>query len=233
MRQVRVDGPGPLSEHPGMQMTRVLLADGHRSFVEALAMRLDAEPGLQVVGVVVQPEDALRIVTAQPVDVAVLAVDGGQHGFVTIGRRLQQIRPALKLVGVAGVDDTDLLAQAVREGFRGWVPKDVGIAALLDVLEAVSRGETCIPPALLSRLLPQLLREQDEQRAAEKPLASLTARELQVLRAMSTGASRHEIAAQLGISSNTVRTHMQSILTKLGVHSSLAAVTVARRAGIS
>jgi len=136
-------------------------------------------------------------------------------------------------VGVAGVDDTDLLAQAVREGFRGWVPKDVGIAALLDVLEAVSRGETCIPPALLSRLLPQLLREEEEQRAAEKPLASLTARELQVLKAMSTGASRHEIAAQLGISSNTVRTHMQSILTKLGVHSSLAAVTVARRAGIS
>ena len=68
MRQVRVDAAGPLPEHPGMQMTRVLLADGHRSFVEALAMRLDAEPGLQVVGVVVQPEEALRIVTAQPVD---------------------------------------------------------------------------------------------------------------------------------------------------------------------
>src|SRR6478752_2356394 len=101
MRQVRVDGTGPLPEHPGMQMTRILLADGHRSFVEALAMRLNEEPGLQVVGVVVQPEEAVRVVTTQPVDVAVLAVDNTPHGYVGIGSRLQAIRPGLKLVGVA------------------------------------------------------------------------------------------------------------------------------------
>ena len=230
---MRVDGPVPLPHHPGMRVIRLVLGDGHRSFVEALAMRLDVEPGLQVVAAVVQPEDALRAVQAQPADVAVLAVNTDTAGFLSIGAALLAARPELKLVGVAGADDPGLLARAVRAGFRGWVPKDVGIGALLEVLHAVCRGETCIPPLLLTGLLRRLTCEAEEQRAAELPFTSLTAREQEVLRAMSSGASRQEIAVQLGISPNTVRTHMQSILTKLGVHTSLAAVTLARRAGVS
>jgi DNA-binding NarL/FixJ family response regulator len=225
--------PGGLPDHPGMHAIRVLLGDGHRSFVEALAMRLDVEPGLLVVAAVVQPEDAVRAVQAQPVDVAVLAVNSDVTGFLSVGPHLMASCPDIALVGVTGQDDPALLARAVRAGFRGWVPKDVGLGALLDVLPAVCRGETCIPPLLLTGLLRALLEGDAEQRAAELPFTSLTTREQQVLRAMSSGASRQEIAVQLGISPNTVRTHMQSILTKLGVHTSLAAVTLARRAGIS
>lgn len=233
MRLVRVDAEAPLPDHPRMSTMRVLVADGHRSFVEALTLRLEAEPHLEVVGFAVSPEEAFRIVATHPVDIAVLGVDGAELGFVAMGRRLQELRPGLHLVGVAGDDDTAVLATAVRAGFRGWVPKGVGIGALLDALSAVSRGETAIPPALLSRLLPYLLHEQAEEQAAQAPLAGLTAREREVLRAMSAGATRIQIASQLSISSNTVRTHMQSILTKLGVHSSLAAVMIARRAGLS
>jgi DNA-binding NarL/FixJ family response regulator len=222
--------PAPAGRPPGERVIRLLLAVDQRSFAEALAMRLDAEPGLEVVAVVLTPEDAVRAVRAQPVDVAVLAVDG--DGFIAVGSQLLQTCPNLKLVGVTGDDDPGLLARAVRQGFRGWVPKDVGIEVLLDVLAAVCRGETCVPPLLLTRLLDHLLTEQDERRSAERPFAALTAREEEVLRAMCNGASRSEIAAQLDISANTVRTHMQSILHKLGVHTSLAAVTLARRAGI-
>jgi DNA-binding NarL/FixJ family response regulator len=212
---------------------RVLLGDGHRSFVEALALRLDAEEGIHVVGTVVRPEEALRLARSRAVDVAVLSVSPDPDGFVGIGRRLTELQPRLKLVAVAADDDTVLLARAVSEGFSGWVPKDVGIGALLDVLHGVCQGETCIPPLLLSRLMPYLVREAQSQRVASEPLAALTAREGEVLRAMVSGMSRQEIADQLDISSNTVRTHMQSILSKLGVHSSLAAVAMARRAGLS
>ena len=220
----------PAGGRPVARAIRLLLAVDQRSFAEALALRLDAEPGLDVVAVVLTPEDAVRAVRAQPVDVAVLAVDG--EGFVAVGSQLLQTCPNLKLVGVTGDDDPGLLARAVRQGFRGWVSKDVGIGVLLDVLAAVCRGETCVPPLLLTRLLDRLITEEDERRSAERPFAALTAREEEVLRAMCNGASRSEIAAQLDISANTVRTHMQSILHKLGVHSSLAAVTLARRAGI-
>jgi DNA-binding NarL/FixJ family response regulator len=211
---------------------RVLLGDAHRSFVEALGLRLDAEEGIAVVGTIVRAEEAIRVVRSREVDVAVLAVGPERDGFATIGRDVLRIRPALKLVAVASDDDTELLARVVAQGFSGWVPKDVGIGALLDVLYAVCRGETCIPPLLLSRLVPYLIGEAEAQRAAAEPLGVLTTRELQVLKAMVSGLSRQEIAAQMAISSNTVRTHTQSILSKLGVHSSLAAVALARRAGL-
>jgi len=211
---------------------RVLLGDAHRSFVEALALRLDAEEGIQVVATVVLPDEAVRVAGSRSVDVAVLAVGPGPGGFVSIGRQLSKLQPSIKLVAVAADDDTVLLARAVSEGFSGWVPKDVGIGSLLEVLHAVCRGETRIPPLLLSRLMPYLVRHSQADRS-EEPLATLTARERQVLKAMVGGLSRLEIAEQLDISSNTVRTHMQSILSKLGVHSSLAAVAMARRAGLS
>jgi len=211
---------------------RVLLGDAHRSFVEALALRLDAEEGIEVVATVVLPEEAVQVAGSQTIDVAVLAVGPGPAGFVSIGRRLSKLQPAIKLVAVAADDDTALLARAVNEGFSGWVSKEVGIGALLEVVHAVCRGETRIPPLLLSRLMPHLIRHSQADRSDE-PLAALTARERQVLKAMVGGLSRQEIAEDLDISSNTVRTHMQSILSKLGVHSSLAAVAMARREGLS
>jgi DNA-binding NarL/FixJ family response regulator len=233
LRHLQVDLDTVVPEHRSMHPIRVVLGDGHRSFVEALAMRIDVECGFEVVSTVWEPEDAVRAVRAQPVDVAVLAVDGHDGAFLELGDRLLSARPELKLVAVTGGDDPAALAFAIRSGFRAWVPKDVGICVLLDVLQAVCRGETWIPPGLLTRLLEQMKHERDEQQAAELPLASLTAREHEVLQAMARGARRQEIAEQLSISSNTVRTHTQSILNKLGVHSSLAAVTLARRAGVS
>ena len=215
-----------------MRSIRLLLADRQRSFVEALAMRLDGEPGIQVVAVAVHPQEALSAVKAESVDVAVLAVDNADGGFLAVSPRLRELRPELRLVAVTGSEDVGLLARAVRQDFRGWVPKDAGVYELLDVLQAVERGETRIPPLLLTRLLPVLLHERDERRAAEVSFGTLTKREQEVLRAIASGATRSEIAEQLAISPNTVRTHIQSILTKLDVHTSLEAVALARRAAV-
>jgi DNA-binding NarL/FixJ family response regulator len=216
-----------------MRVTRLLLADRHRSFVEALAMRLDAEPGFEVVAIAVHPDEALSAVRAQPVDVAVLAVDNEDVRFLSMSPDLRRVRPDLNLVAVSGSEDVGLIARVVRHNFRGWVPKEAGVYQLLDVLQAVERGETRIPPLLLTRLLPVLLQQRDERRAAEVSVGSLTRREQEVLQAIAGGATRVEIAQLLAISPHTVRTHMQSILTKLDVHTSLEAVAVARRALVS
>jgi DNA-binding NarL/FixJ family response regulator len=223
------------AEH-GQQRTRrirLLLADAHRSFVEALGMRLDGEIGIRVVAGTVRPQDAVRVARTHPVDVAVLAVDGAATEFLDCADELLAARADVRLVAVAADgQDVAALAEAVRRGFRGWVPKDAGVADLIDVVRGVHRGETRIPPLLLTRLLDRLMTEQQQQRAAELPLASLTVRERQVLEAMMRGLGRDQIAAQLTISPNTVRTHMQNVLGKLEVHSSVAAVALARRAGM-
>ena len=217
---------------PETPVTRVLLTDGHRSFVEALAMLLDAVDGLEVIAAVTRPEEALNVVRSRSVDIAVLTVDGVRDGCLSLAPEFRAAQPELRLVAVADSDDVAVLARAVRAGFRAWVPKSGGIAALVDVLQAVLRDETRIPPHLLTRLLPLLLQEQEERCAAKAVLAALTARERQVLQAMVDGLTRQEIAEDLEISMNTLRTHMQSILGKLGVHASLAAVVIARRAGL-
>ena len=210
---------------------RLLLADGHRAFVEALALRLDAEPDLVVAGVVVQPEDVLPVVAAQQVDVAVLTV-GVAPDFLGTGARLAETRPGTALVAVAEDDDLALVTGALRAGFRAWVPKAVGVTALVQGVRAVHRGESWIPPLLLTSLLPYLLDRREAEQAPDAPFAALTSREADVLRAMARGATRPEIAAELAISAHTVRTHTQNIFTKLGVHTSLAAVALARRAGL-
>jgi two-component system NarL family response regulator len=211
---------------------RVLIAAGQRAFAEALAMRFDSEPDLEVVATATHAEEALRAATASPVDLAVIDVDA-LESFVALGDRLRVIRPGIASVGLTdGGDDPAALTAAVHQGVRGWVRKTADISELLAVVRRVHGGETSIPPRLLTGLLDRLLSEGADERAADLLLASLTSRERRVLQAMSEGAGRQEIADELGISVNTVRTHTQNILTKLDVHSSLAAVRVARRAGL-
>jgi DNA-binding NarL/FixJ family response regulator len=213
-------------------VVRLCLADGQRAFAEALALRLDAEPDLCVVGTVAGPDALLPCLRAHPVDVALLAVDGPRSPFLGVVEAVRAERPEVRLVALAEAPDVPLLARAVRLGFRGWVPKDVDVATLVAVVRDVVDGGTSIPPRLLTELLPHLLHEQEERRESERLLDLLTSREREVLRALSGGADRQVIADELAISSNTVRTHTQSVLKKLGVHSSLAAVALARRAGL-
>ncbi|MGY1671020.1 response regulator transcription factor [Geodermatophilus sp. SYSU D00710] len=211
--------------------TRLLLADHHRSFVQALAIRLDQEPDLEVVAAVTDAQEVLEFADGRLIDIAVLDV-AEPGGFLEASDRLRVARPQVHLVAVAADDDVAVLARAVRQGFRAWVSKELGVAALLDGLRVVRRGGTVIPPVLLTRLLTHLLDEQEKQRNADVLLTLLTSREIQVLRAMTRGLPRYEIAAELGISLNTVRTHVQGILAKLDVNTSLAAVALARRAGM-
>jgi DNA-binding NarL/FixJ family response regulator len=216
-----------------MGVIRVVLEDDHRAFVEALALRLTAEPGIEVVAATTDGRDALRAASGGRVDVALLDINlGVREDGIQLGQALLEENPGLRLVAVTCVEEPATVARALRAGFAAWVPKDVGVTVLLDVLRAVCRGETWIPGLLLTKVLRHMRREEEEQDESQRSLASLTARERDVLLWMTRGASRADIAEQLFISPNTVRTHMQSVLSKLGVHSSLAAVALARRAGL-
>jgi DNA-binding NarL/FixJ family response regulator len=212
---------------------RVLVAGPLAAVVEPLGLRLDAEPGLQVTGTVVEPSEALRALRIRPAEVAVLALAAGPVDFLALADALRAARPGIALVGLPDDDDVRLLERAVRHGVRGWVPMGCGVSALLDAVRAVHRGETAIPPLLLTGLLTRLLQERPAPSAAGSPFAALSSREMEVLRELARGGTRFDIAEELGISPNTVRTHTQSILAKLGVHSSVAAVTLARRAGLA
>ena len=127
----------------------------------------------------------------------------------------------------------DRIVQAIRAGTAAWVRKDESLEHLLRVIRGVARGETWLPPAETGNVVRLLLRERDRHRDSERLLAALTPRERAVLACLAEGAGHRDVVAeQLHLSVNTVRTHLQNLMAKLGVHSALEAVALTRdRAG--
>jgi DNA-binding NarL/FixJ family response regulator len=211
---------------------RVAVVDDHRVFAEALASRLADEPDLEVVGTAGASGEAIELFSRHEIDVVALDLDLGGEDGLAVGRQLRDQWPELGIVVVTAAADDARVAEAVQMGVRGWVAKQSAIETLLTALRGAARGETHLPAALLTRVLVSL----SERRRASTPeaeaIALLTARELDVLRALMDGLARNEIGALLHVSPNTVRTHIQSILHKLNVHSALTAVALARRAGV-
>jgi DNA-binding NarL/FixJ family response regulator len=217
-----------------MQQKRIRIAvmDDHRVFAEALAARLSAEPDLEVVGTASTSAEVQDLFSHSGIDVVTLDLDlDGQDGLA-VGRRLRDRWPSLAIVVVTAAADDDRASEAVQMGVLGWVSKGGSIEALLVAVRGAARGETHLPAALLTRVLASMSQRGRSSTPEAAAIALLTARELDVLRSLMEGLSRNEIGQMLGISPNTVRTHIQSILRKLSVHSALTAVAFARRAGV-
>jgi len=211
---------------------RIAVIDDQRVFAEALAGRLSVEPDLAVVGTAASSGDALALCSNHEIDVVTLDLDLAGEDGLAVGRRLRDRWPDLGIVVVTGAVDDDRVGEAVQMGVRGWVAKQGAIEALLIAVRGAARGETHLPAALLTRVLVSLSKRGRPSTPETDAIALLTARELDVLRCLMEGPSRTEIGAMLDISPNTVRTHIQSILRKLSVHSALTAVAFARRAGV-
>lgn len=208
---------------------RLMVVDDHLAFAEALAERLRLEPGFEVPSVVTTAAAAQREVSMREIDVALLDLQLPDVDGITLAGQLRAVRPDLCVVMVAAGGEAEHVAGAIRAGATSWVAKDSSIDQLIDAVRAALRKEARFPGRLLTRALTVLLSAEHERVAAEETLSKLTAREVEVLTCMADGLGRAEIAERLYLSPNTVRTHMQSILGKLGVHSSLAAVALGRR----
>ncbi|WFB07720.1 response regulator transcription factor [Streptomyces sp. LX-29] len=159
---------------------------------------------------------------------------GGRPGVdgISLVGAVRTAHPAVRTVVLAERDDPRRAAAALQAGSSGWVAKDCSLSRLLAVIRGVLRDETHLPPALLTGVLRELTAARKHRTESERLVESLTPREREVLRCMVAGLGRKAVAERLFLSPHTVRTHMQNVLGKLGVHSTLAAVALARRAGV-
>ncbi len=212
---------------------RVLVVDDHLSFGEALAERLRTEDGFDVVAAVPTAELARRALARHDADVALVDEDLAGDDGIILGSELLGLHPRLRLVILSADEDRPRVISALRSGASGWITKDCSFEHLLDLLRGVAGGETWVPPRLLTGVLATIAQPRQVTDEREQAFERLTPREREVLGCMAEGLDRSEIAARLFLSPNTVRTHTQKVLGKLGVHSSLAAVAAARRAGLA
>lgn len=210
---------------------RLLLADDHRSFLDALSVRLTAEADLTVVGVATSPNQALDLARLWTVDVALVDASLGAHDGLALVSELGTLPSPPLVIVLSCHEDGVTIGRALRAGASGYVSKVATARELVSAILAVTRGETWVSPRLLTEALRELLHPTpdayDEQR---RRLTKLSEREREVLACMAQGMNRAQIARHLLLANNTVRTHTRNMLSKLGVHSSLEAVALALEA---
>lgn len=206
----------------------VLVIDDHVSFAEALRHALDAEDDISVVAIATDSAEAERAVSRDHPVIALVDHRIGNEDGVALARSLQRSAPDMKLIMLTATGDDSTIIDALDAGCTGYLTKDSSLETIITGIRAASHGDAVVPPSVLARLLPRL---RDRDMGAGRA-GALTSRELDVLNLLSRGRSNAVIAGELLISVNTVRNHIQSILSKLGAHSKLEAVAVAREAGL-
>ncbi|HEX6486960.1 MAG TPA: response regulator transcription factor [Nocardioidaceae bacterium] len=165
------------------------------------------------------------------VDVLLLHVDPPGTDLQTELAEIMAGAPGLGVVALSESRDHELLRDAVRAGVRGWVEPTTALEHLVRVLHGVARGETWFPPALMTSVLDALL-DREAVGEDDSALGALSSREREVLACLVQGLARQEIAARLSVSPHTIRTHINNLLRKLDVHTTLAAVSIARQSGL-
>ena len=211
---------------------RILLADDHALFRDGVASLLGAW-GHEVVGQASDGASAVECAVRLRPDLVLMDVAMPGGGGLEATRRIAAAAPGVAIVMLTASEGVDDLFAAIKAGARGYLLKNLESVELRGMLEAVARGEAAITPAIAGRILSELARP--EAPVAEVPPPGpdrLTERELGVLRLVVAGLRNKEMAAELGISENTVKFHLRNILDKLHAQSRAEVVARAVREGL-
>jgi DNA-binding NarL/FixJ family response regulator len=218
-----------------MTQISVVVIDGQRTFADALAGRLSAETSLRVVAAAESVASASRLLVGRHVDIALLdteLAEGLRLATEVTGPRSAEQRP-VRVIMLGKVPEATRIVEALRAGITGWVRKEESIEHLLAAIRGVMRDETWLPSIAVGPVLRLLLEQRPERPVPRNhPLAMLTPREQEVLSYLANGIGRREVAERMHLSPNTVRSHLQNLMAKLRVHTTLEAVALARRAQI-
>jgi DNA-binding NarL/FixJ family response regulator len=211
---------------------RVLIVDDHSLFAEGLRSALE-DHGITTVAIASTGAQAIAAARKNRPNLVLLDLNlPDMDGFVVAQRLLEQ-QGDLKILALTALDDSRAAQEAIRAGFRGYLPKHAGVTDLVSAIIAATRSQAVLPHDLAQALFGGERQGKAARSSPRGPEKQLTNREREILALLATGATGPEIAATLYLSPNTVRTHVQNILAKLGVHSRLEAVAVATRLGLA
>ena len=203
----------------------VLVVDNHHVVAQGLALVVNSEPSMHVVGIARSIEEAVEVCGATCPAVVLMDLGLPDGDADTAIQRIRSVAPTSKIVIVTGVPDGNALAIAVDSGCAGYVHKTASTVELLNAVSSVAAGRAYFPVAALARLL-------FERRSAPSGAHSVSDRERDVLQLLANGRSVADIAAGMSLSAHTVRNHIRRAMKHLGVHNRLDAVVAGARAGI-
>lgn len=208
---------------------RILLAEDHKMFREALRMILEKEPDLHVVGEVSDGFELLqRVVEAKPdvvcMDISMVGLDG-----IEATRRLRQIDPTIKVIGLSAYSDKHFVLDMLHAGASGYVVKSEAGDELVRAIHSVRLGRNYLCPSVATLVTEALL----NQPGADSQVPRISARERQVLQLIAEGCTSPQIATQLHLAPATVEVHRRNIMRKLNLHSVAELTKYAIRQGLT
>jgi len=209
-------------------MIKLLIVEDHAVVRQSMRFLFDQEPDIEVVGEAATGAAALRTATTTRPDVVLLDLFLPDLDGVTVLTRLRQERPDLPVVLLTSAPDDVHLLAAVRAGATSYLQKTAEVGEVLATVRAAARGESTLPAGVTTRLLAAVRAQTREP----DPLDRLTPRERDVLAALAQGRANREIARTLRISEETVKSHVSSVLAKLGLADRTQAAIYALRHGI-
>lgn len=197
---------------------RVLVADDQDLVRTGLAMILDAQPGIEVVGRAADGHAAVELARRLRPDVCLVDIQMPGLDGIEVTRRLagRGVPDPIAVVVITTFDLDEYVQGALRAGARGFLLKDAGPALLVQAVHAAAAGDALIAPNITRRLLAAFAAGQPSGRRTQ-PVEPLTEREEEVLTLVAGGRTNAEIAAELCIGLTTVKTHVAGLLTKIGV----------------
>jgi DNA-binding NarL/FixJ family response regulator len=196
----------------------VLVVDDQALFREALTTLLEVREGVDVVGEAADGQAALEQAAALRPDVVLMDLHMPRLDGVAATRRLRAEQPDVRVLALTTFDDDEDVFAALRAGALGYLLKDVSSDRLVEALHAAARGESVLQPSVAAKVVARFARLSDDAPRRPQPLVvPLSDRELDVLRLLAGGHSNREIAAELFLAEGTVKNHVTTVLSKLGV----------------
>lgn len=202
-------------------MIRVMIADDHTIFRDGLKTLLAEDPEFQVVGEAGDGDEAIRLVPRFKPDVLLLDLQMPGRSGMDVLQALSEGGIPVRTILLSGVVEGDEISRAFELGARGVVLKDSATSLLFKSIHTVMAGQYWIGRQGVSSLVQTLKNHRESAKKAKPKNFGLTAREMEVVKAIVSGFSNKEIAAQLSISEQTVKHHITNIFDKLGVYNRL------------
>ncbi|WP_326653072.1 MULTISPECIES: response regulator transcription factor [unclassified Streptomyces] len=212
-------------------IARVVVADDQAVVREGIVMLLGLLPGIEVIGSAKDGEEAVALVAELAPDVVLMDLRMPRCDGVEATRRIRSEHPGTQVVVLTTYADDDSLFPALRAGARGYLTKDADGDEIVRAIQEVVAGRAGLSPVVQRRLLEQVT-STPEQSGPKLP-DGLTAREGEVLTLIAEGLTNVEIARRLHISTATVKTHINNLFAKTGIHDRAQAVRYAYREGLA
>jgi len=210
---------------------RVVLAHAQQLIRAGFARLLEAEAGIEVVGEAADGRAAVELCRSARPDVVLMDIRMPVLDGVAATREVVR-HTATRVLVLTTYDRDEYVFSALDAGASGFMLKDAPPEDLVRAVQVVASGESLLAPAVTSRLVGEFVALRSRRRDAAAELERLTARERDVLPLLARGLSNGEIAARLHLGESTVKTHVASVLDKLGVRDRVQAVVFAYEAGV-